>query len=161
MVVARVERIPPPSEEEPRAEVHWCRIARYTDIPLLPCAIAGRDIHASAQRYGEMGKVPANTHPLLITLRRGPIASRMVIAELNTTVNILANGLDALPATRDVTKQRPSQVAQLLRLHLADGRSPIGGECCPPKACVKIFRTEREFEKGYKFKDLRDRCPSL
>jgi hypothetical protein len=48
-----------------------------------------------------------------MTFRRSPIASSVGIAELNTTVNIVANGLDALPATRDLTKQQPSQVAQL------------------------------------------------
>jgi len=32
-------------------------------------------------------------------------------------------------------------------------QGPLFGPC-PPKACVKIFRTEREFEKGWKFKDL-------
>jgi hypothetical protein len=85
-------------------------VQRY---PLDSCAIAGRVIHASAQPYGEMGEVPADTHPLLMPLRRGPIASSVVIAELNTTVNIVANGLDALPATRDLTKEQPSQVAQL------------------------------------------------
>ena len=32
---------------------------------------------------------------------------------------------------------------------------------CPPKAYVKVFRAEREFERGEKFKDLPDQCPSL
>jgi hypothetical protein len=41
-----------------------------------------------------------------------------------------------------------SAIKRLVKGKLPSHSSAWGVDVCPPKACVKIFRTEREFEKG-------------
>ena len=62
MVVARVYRVPAPSEKdlEPGAEIHWINIDWNADVAEIAGAVAGRDVHAAAERDGEMGEVPAD-----------------------------------------------------------------------------------------------------
>ena len=52
--------------------------------------MTGRDVHAPAERYSEMGEVPTSVDTLLMSFRRGPVIAGMVISELYAVVNVLA-----------------------------------------------------------------------
>ena len=62
MVVACVHSIPTPIEKdfEPAAEIHRIDVDRNADVAEIAGAIAGGDVHAAAERNGEMGEVPAD-----------------------------------------------------------------------------------------------------
>ena len=113
--MACVKTVPTVAEEdlEPGAEVHGGRVARNPDISQITGTITGRDVHAAAQGDGKVGEVPADTDPFLVAFGRRAIASGVVISKLDSLVNIVANGLNALPPTPDVAEQRPSEIVQL------------------------------------------------
>jgi hypothetical protein len=102
MIVPRIQGEPSTIKEHfvPSAEVHWCRIDRYADVTKITRAIPRRDVHASGQGHCKMSEVPANTAALFVTLGSGAIASRVVIAELEAIVSIVANSLSTSPAAR-------------------------------------------------------------
>src|SRR5262249_267540 len=81
----------------------WCPNTAYG-------AIAGRDIHAAAQGYRQMGKVAANTDPFLMPVPSGSRRARVRVAEGYAIVYVVANCLDACPFRRQTTEQRPSGV---------------------------------------------------
>jgi hypothetical protein len=63
-----------------------------------------------------MRKIAANTDPLFVALRCGSVASRMVIAEPDAVMHVIADGLHALPSGGDRSEQCPGEVCQLLRV---------------------------------------------
>src|SRR4051794_19924015 len=82
-VVPRVKSVPAAVQVdfEPGAEIHRRRIAGDADIAEIAGAIPRRDIHAAAQRDREVGEVAADTDALLVPLKRGAVAARVVITE--------------------------------------------------------------------------------
>jgi len=114
--VAGIERIPAAAKKylEPCAKIHGSRIARDADIAEIARAISRGNVDAPAQRDGEMCKIAADPGPLLVGFRCRSIAPGMVIAKLQSLMNIVANGLNSLPSTLDMPKQRPSEIAHLL-----------------------------------------------
>ena len=95
---------------QPRAEIHWGWVRWHAYIPQIARAIAGRDVHASAERYSEMGEVPTYADTLLMSFPRGPVIPGILISELNTVVNVLAYRSRSRPTALDVPKQRPGMV---------------------------------------------------
>jgi hypothetical protein len=59
MVVTGVFRVPAARQKdfEPGAEIHWINIDRNADVAEIPGAIAGGDVHATAESNGEVGEV--------------------------------------------------------------------------------------------------------
>jgi hypothetical protein len=53
---------------EPGIEVHRLPVGRHTDVAEVAVDVACRDVQAAAQRDREMGEVPANANPLLVSL---------------------------------------------------------------------------------------------
>ena len=62
VLLARVEGVPLSAEEHlhPGGEVHRDVLRRYPDVAEVPVAVPRRDVHGSAEGYGEMGEVPAD-----------------------------------------------------------------------------------------------------
>ena len=60
-----------------------------------------------------VGEVPANATTFLVPLRGGAVTSRVMVAEFNTVVSIVANRLRTLPAALDASKKRPRKVREL------------------------------------------------
>ena len=61
----RASKIPAVAEIglEPGAEVHRRGVGRHADVAEIAGAIARRNVHAAAQRHGEMGEVAATPLP--------------------------------------------------------------------------------------------------
>src|ERR1700751_4110001 len=113
MIVPRVESVPPSAEKhlEPGAEIHRSRVSRHTDVSEIAGAVASRNIHAAAQRHSKMSEIAAHADTFLMTFGSRAVATRMVIAERDPVMHIVANRLHALPAARNASKQLPGKVA--------------------------------------------------
>ena len=122
--MACVKTVPTVTEEglEPGAEVHGGRVARNPNVSQITGTITGRDVHAAAQGDGKVGEVPADTDPFLVAFGRRAIASGVAISKLDSLVNIVANGLNALPPTPDAAEQLPSEIVQLFGVAITAGK---------------------------------------
>src|ERR1700743_2801871 len=114
MVVSRVEGEPATIQEHlvPRAEIHRGWIGWDTDVAEVARAVAGRDVHASGKRHGQMGEVPADAATFLMALRGGTGAPRVMVAEVDAVMGIVTDCLRSLPASLDGTEERPGQVRE-------------------------------------------------
>src|ERR1700687_600804 len=83
MIVSRVFRVPAPSEKdlEPGAEIHWINIDWNADVAEIAGAVAGRDVHAAAERDGEMGEVPADADAFVHGIAGAAGRARIRVAE--------------------------------------------------------------------------------
>src|SRR5260221_11128610 len=59
-----------------------------------------------------MREVAADADALLMSFRRSPVAARVVVAEADPVMGVIANRLHAPPARRDAAKHRPGKVRQ-------------------------------------------------
>ena len=66
-----------------------------------------------------MREVAADPDALLITLGGGSIAPSMMITEFDPVMHVVADCLNALPATRDMCKKGPSEIAEFLGITIA------------------------------------------
>src|SRR5258708_6866914 len=116
MVVARVEGEPPSVEIdfEPGAEIHRRGIGRNADITEITGAVTRGDIHAPAQCHRQMREVAADADAFLMAFESSPVGTRVLVAEANPVMGIVANRLHALPARPRAGKQRPTQVCKFL-----------------------------------------------
>ena len=82
-IMARVEDELPSIEKdfEPSVVNHWSRARRHAYVPQKPIGVTCRNVHAAAESDGEVGKVAANAHPLLIGFIGGARGARILIAE--------------------------------------------------------------------------------
>src|SRR5206468_3776184 len=78
-VVARVECVPAPAKIglEPAGEIHWAIGRWHADVPEIAGAIARRNVHAAAERDGEMRVVATHTLAFIEDLpgRHGPTSA--------------------------------------------------------------------------------------
>src|SRR5258708_30028513 len=111
MVVSRVEGEPATIQEHlvPRAEIHRGWIGWNADVAEVARAVAGRDVHATGQRRGKMGEVPADAAAFLMTLRRGAVPPRVVVAEFDAVGGVVADRLRSLPSASDAAEERPGE----------------------------------------------------
>jgi hypothetical protein len=158
MIVTCIKRVPSSTEKrlEPSAKVHRSRIARYPDIPEIAGTIAGRNVHAAAQRDGEMREIPAHADPFLVAFRRRAIAPRVMVAELDPIVDIIADGLDPLATALNSAELRPGEIAQLLGIAVATAeqidqrnrqagdRSPTVLPPAPPRRACRCRRWQSD-----------------
>ena len=66
-----------------------------------------------------MREVAADPDALLITLAGGSIAPSMMITEFDPVMHVVADCLTALPASRNVRKNGPSEIAEFLGITIA------------------------------------------
>src|SRR4029450_4528642 len=109
MIVAGIEGEPATVQIhlEPGGEIHRRGIAGHADVAEIAGAIARRDIHAAAERDGKMREVAADAAPLGMAFGGRAVTARMMVAEFDAPMHIVADRLHALPATLGVAAQRP------------------------------------------------------
>src|SRR5271155_5084156 len=100
MIVPRVQGEPASVQEHfvPGTEIHGSRIDGYADVAEVTGAITRRNVHAAREGDCEMGEVPADAATFLVSLRGGAIASRVMVAELDSVVSVVADRLRPLPS---------------------------------------------------------------
>src|SRR5215213_9064236 len=101
-VVARIEGAPVPAEIgfEPAGEIAYGPGFRRTDVAEIAGAIARRNVHAAAERDGEMGVIAADALAFRVSLPRRPGGARVLVSEGDVTVDEVANRLNSGPARR-------------------------------------------------------------
>ena len=62
---------------EPRAEIHWTRDGRDTDIAQITGRIARRDVQTPAESNRQMLKIPADAYAFIENFKRGSGGARM------------------------------------------------------------------------------------
>jgi hypothetical protein len=137
MVVTRVFRVPAPSEEdlEPGAEIHWIDIDWNADVAEIAGAVAGRDVHAAAERDGEVGEVAADADAFVHGIAGAAGRARIRVAEADFGVDEIADGLYDPRAAGQFSEPRPGEIGELVAVAIAArdqeqqrfvGRSAIG-----------------------------------
>src|SRR5437899_4871813 len=102
LVVAGIEGVPAPADEglEPAGEIaHRPRLWR-ADVAQIPGAISRGNVHATAERNGQMRIVAADALAFLVRLPRRPGGARMLVAEDDVAVNEIADRLHPGPTGR-------------------------------------------------------------
>ena len=117
-VVARVECIPAIAEIdlEPGGKIHWRRVWRHADVAEITSAIARRYIHAAAQCDRQMSEVTADAALLAVGSPCGFGRARMLVAEFDPIMDVIADRLHERPAFRNAPKQGPRFVRQAIGL---------------------------------------------
>ncbi len=120
-IVASIEGVPSVAEIglEPGRKVHGRIGWRPADIAEITSAVTRRDIHTTAERDGEMGKVATHALAILKNLKSGLRWARKAVAELDVLMDEIADGLDALPASRRGPEQAPRSLGQQVGLAIA------------------------------------------
>ena len=137
MIVARVCGVPTAIEKDfgPGAEIHGIGIKRNADVAQIASAIPRGNVHASAERYGEMREVAAYTHAFMHGIAGAAGGARIRITEPDRRVHEIANRVHALAAANIIPKVNQAKSASLsLSQYLlcsrnsstSSGRSAIG-----------------------------------
>jgi hypothetical protein len=110
MIVPRVKGEPATIQKHlvPCAKVHGGRISWNADVAEVARAVAGRDVHATGQRHSKMGEVPADAAAFLMTLRRGAVPARVMVAEFDAVVGVVTDRLRSLPTALESYNPRRS-----------------------------------------------------
>ena len=87
--------------------------------PKKPIGITRRNIHAAAERDGEMREIAADAQPLLIGLIGGARGAGILIAKGQMIADKIANRLDPAPAARRRSEQLPGNIAELVGFAIA------------------------------------------
>src|ERR1700730_12690401 len=98
-VVPRIECVPSPAKIglEPAGEIHWAIGRWYADVPKVAGAIARRNVHAAAERDGEVRVVATHTLAFIEDLPGRHRWARMLVAEGDVVMDEIADRLDARP----------------------------------------------------------------
>ena len=80
--------------------------------PQIAGTVAGRDVHAPAERYSEVREVPTYANALLMSFRRSPVISGMVVSERYAVMNVLAYRLRSRLTALDAPKHGPRKIRQ-------------------------------------------------
>jgi hypothetical protein len=94
---------------------------------LIAGAVAGGNVHASAQRHGEMGKVPAYADALGMSFGRSAVAPGVVVAEFDEVMHVVADRLHALPAAIGAAEPRPGEIGKFFSIAVT-ARSASSGK---------------------------------
>ncbi len=123
-IVARIECVPTIAEIslEPGRKVHARIRWRQAHITEVASAVTRRDIDATAERDGEMGKVAAHASVILQSLQSALRWARKSVAELKVLMHEIADGLDALPTSRRRSEQAPCSLRQQVGLAIGNVR---------------------------------------
>ena len=107
--VSRIEDVPLPAQVglEPGGEIPRRIRRRHADVAQVAGAVARGNVLGAAKGDRQMRVVPAHAALLLECLRCRTGHSRVLVAEFDTLVHELADGLHACPAGRRVAEQGP------------------------------------------------------
>src|ERR1700736_318423 len=103
MIVPRIEGEPATIEKHlvPCAEVHGSLIGWNADVAEVASAVPGRNVHASGKCYGKMSEITTDATPFFMPFRGGAVRPRMMVAEFDAVMSVLADRLRPLPAALD------------------------------------------------------------
>src|SRR5204862_7277353 len=120
-VVARVEGAPVPAEIgfEPAGEIARGPGLWRADVAEIARAIARGNVHAAAERDGEMGVIAADALAFRVSLPRRLAGARMLVSERDVTVHEIADRLDPRPARRRFLEQSPGNFRKPVGLAIA------------------------------------------
>ena len=104
---------------EPGAEVHGVDIDRHANVSEIARAIASRDVHAAAERDGQMGEVAAHAYAFLHRVAGATCRPRVGITELDFRVNEVANRLHASVAAGYVPEHEPGEIGEFVAVPIA------------------------------------------
>src|SRR5215207_6261643 len=104
---------------EPGAEIHRRRIRRNTDIAEIARAVARWNIHAPAERDGEVCEIAAHAEALVVSVPCGPRGARVLVSEDEPLVDVIADGLDPRPTWFRAPEQRPGDLRQAVCVAVA------------------------------------------
>jgi hypothetical protein len=94
------------------------RCRQDADVAEIAGAVAGRDVHAAAERDGEMGEVAADADALMHGLAGATSWARVGITEPNFRVNEIADRLHTLGAGQ-LSELRPGEIGELVAIAVA------------------------------------------
>src|SRR5258708_3663963 len=120
-VIARIECVPPPAKIglEPAGEIHWAIGRWHADVPEIAGAIARRNVHAAAERDGEVRVVATHTLAFIEDLPGRHSRARMLVAEGDVAMDEIADRLDARPPRWRLFEEVPGHLGQALGLAVA------------------------------------------
>ena len=147
-VVARIEDVPLATQKglEPARKVHRTRLGRDADVAQVAGAIAGRNVHASAERDRQVRKVAADALSLSVDLPGGLHRAREFVAERDVSIDEVANGLHAPPAGRGLGEQFPSDFGQPVGFAISASQQEqqcffaavLAPECCSAHGDTRV-----------------------
>src|SRR5271166_4218244 len=113
-VVARIKGIPLAAEIgfEPGCEIHRRVHGRHADIAQITGAISRRNVHAATEGDGQVSIIPANAGTIAEGFPSRPAGARVLVAEGDVLMNVVADGLDAAPAERRIPEERPGDLGK-------------------------------------------------
>ena len=111
-------RVPTASEKDfgPAAEIHGIGINRNADVAEVASAISRGNIHAPAERDGEMREVAAYANAFMHGIAGAAGGTRIGITESDLCVHEIANRLHALAATGHHPEIRPGEIGELVAI---------------------------------------------
>ena len=104
---SKVYQRPPRIDLEPGAEIHRRRIRRHADVAEIAGAVARRDVHAAAERDGEVREVAAHAAPLGEAARGAARGVGVLIVELDVRVDEIADRLHPAPSPAACRRTAP------------------------------------------------------
>ena len=121
MIVTRVYRVPTAIEKDfgPGAETHGIDIDRNADVAEIAGAIAHGNVHAPAERDGEMGEVAADADSLVHGIAGATGWACVWIPEPDFRVNEITNRLHPLRAPGYRSEPRPGEVGEVVAVAIA------------------------------------------
>jgi hypothetical protein len=109
---SKVYQRPPKISLEPGAEIHGEVFRGHTDIPEIAGAIARQNVHAAAERDGEVGEVAAHPSPFFECVKGCPRHARVLIAERDLLMHEVADRLHQRVALRKGPEPRAGKLRQ-------------------------------------------------
>src|ERR1700721_3942430 len=102
--------LPAKKHLEPGGEIHRTVFCGHTDVAEVPGAVARGDVHAATEGDGEMRVVAADAGPIVKRFQRCACHTRVLVAEREVSMNIVADCLNAVPSRRRLLKEFPRYV---------------------------------------------------
>src|SRR6266540_5291267 len=107
-------------QDRPRtSETHWAIGRWHADVPEIAGAIARRNVHAAAERDGEVRVVATHTLAFIEDLPGRHGRARMLVAEGDVAMDEIADRLDARPPRWRLFEEVPGHVGQAVGLAVA------------------------------------------
>jgi len=98
------------------AEIHGIGINRNADVAEIAGAIPRGNVHAPAERYGEMREVAAYTNAFMQGIAGAAGGARIRITEADLRVHEIANRLHALAAAQHHPEIRPGEIREIVAI---------------------------------------------
>src|ERR1700734_305272 len=99
--------LPAKKHLEPGGEIHRSVLCGHADVAEVPGAVARRDVHAPTEGDGKMRVIAADAGPVVKRFQRCACHARVLVAEREMSMNVVADCLNAGPSRRCLLKELP------------------------------------------------------